>query len=371
MATGFANKGECLGIDIGSARTKVVHLRIGASGPRAEAAFDFVTPPDCVVDAAVRDIAQLADLLRRELHSNGVSCPSAVAAVAGAQVTVRDAKVPKMPEKLLRKSVRYEAARYIATPLQESIVECEILSEAPDGLNVLLVAAPTALVESRTRVLERAGLVPLAVDVEAFGLYRAAVETSLGGCDDDQTIVLVDLGAAHTDLNIVKKGRFLLARTLPICGQSMNEALAPKAGGDLRAADQLKSQANLDLLQGEEIPDSREAEIARTIRPVLEEIGKEIRRSINYYKESAEHPDETRVDRILVGGGGAMIRGLARFFESILEIPCEIADPFTASGLAAGVASGAYDISGPEFATALGLAEKELVRVGRAMQKAA
>lgn len=363
MGIGIIGKGECLGVDIGSQRTKVVHLKTAAGGPRVEAAFAFETPPECVAEAVVTDPGRLAELLKAGLEEHGVTCENGVAAVAGAQVTVREAHMPKMPEKLIGKSVRYEAARYISIPVEEATVEYELLGRSAEGIDVLLVAAPTKLVESRTEVLLKAGLTPLAVDLEAFALYRALVEASPDAADDAQTIVLLDLGAAHTDLNIVRGGTFVLSRSLAICGNSMTEAIAPMVGGDLKAAEELKLAADLELAKGAGDSDSDQARAVRAIRRVLDEIAKEVRRSINYYKESAERPEQTGVDKLLISGGGALVRGLAPFFESNLEIPCSVGDPFGGSG------SG--DLPGAVLATALGLAQKELIQARVARLKAA
>jgi type IV pilus assembly protein PilM len=371
MGFSFAGKGECLGVDIGASHTKVVHLRGASDGPHVEAAFWFKTPSGSVADAVVRNVDELAEFLRDKLHEHQISCRNAVAAVSGAQVTVREGHLPKMAPKLLAKSVRYEAARYIPTPIEQTVVEYQVLGESDDGIDILLVAAPAQLVDSRASVLERAGLYPLAIDVEAFGLYRALVETAPGSSDDTTTVVLLDLGARHTDLNIVRSGAFVLSRTLSISGESMNEVIAPIAGNDAEAADRLRCAVDLGLLQTPDASGTKEARAALALRPTLEEVAKELRRSVNYYKETAQHPDQVRVDKILIAGGCAAMRGLAQFFESSLDIACAVGDPFGRSGVAAHLGPGVGDFPPAAFATALGLAEKPLIQARRQLIKAA
>jgi Tfp pilus assembly PilM family ATPase len=101
--------------------------------------------------------------------------------------------------------------------------------------------------------------------------------------------------------------------------------------------------------------------------PFLDEILREVRRSLNFYhSQFPEDSAERSVTRLLLCGGTARMRGLAGFLEERLSVPVSVLDLFNATGHLAGV-----DVGGPtrdwlrgrsaDLAIATGLALKENV----------
>jgi type IV pilus assembly protein PilM len=99
--------------------------------------------------------------------------------------------------------------------------------------------------------------------------------------------------------------------------------------------------------------------------PFLDEILREVRRSLNFYhSQFPEGAAERNVTRLLLCGGTARMRGLAGFLEERLSVPVSVLDLFNATGHLAGV-----DVGGPtrdwlrgrsaDLAIACGLALKE------------
>jgi type IV pilus assembly protein PilM len=162
-------KESMIGVDIGSRLLKICYAEPADHGRWKILRTSFApTPRDSVRDGVVVDRAAVGNALRELIKSAGLShVTGACAAIAGASVIVRHVKMTKMPEALLRKSVRYEAAKYISTSIESSVIEFEILGQdatEPDKMNVMLVAAPSDMIASRLETLEIAGLEPLAID---------------------------------------------------------------------------------------------------------------------------------------------------------------------------------------------------------------
>ena len=172
----------------------------------------------------------------------------AICAISGSQVIVRQVQFPKMPEAVLRKSIKYEASKHISASMEDSAVEFEILGDVPDEsqMDVMLVAAPREMVDSRVQVIESAGLDPLSVDVEAFALIRSLVEFSASDEYLHKTVALIDMGASHTDVNIVSRGEFVLTRNIPIAGNSFTNAVKSLVGVSFEEAERLKIEMTAD-----------------------------------------------------------------------------------------------------------------------------
>ena len=108
------------------------------------------------------------------------------------------------------KAVRFEAAKYLPS-VQESAVEYSVLGKSgePLQLDVLLVAAPNEMVNSRVEAMERAGLEPVAVDIEAFALLRSL---TAAGFDLSEPMAVLNMGASFTDFHILFDEKIALTR---------------------------------------------------------------------------------------------------------------------------------------------------------------
>ena len=338
-------KEKVVGVDIGSRFMKAVQAEAGrtpGSWKIAKAAI-APTPPDAVRDGIVMDQAAVAEALRSLLSDAGIEANAVVAAISGTSVIVRHVKLPKMPESVLRKSVRFEAAKHISSSVDDSMIEFEITGTVPgeeDKMSVMLVAAPNAMVESRLSALTLAGLEPVAIDMEAFALQRALVDLSPTRPGEGTTLALLDIGATTTDVNIIANGLFALTRNVPIAGDSFTQALKAVApGADWAELERLKTEIDMaTLLQSD--GDSDAAALARALQPAIDELLREVRRSTNYYQSQLADTANSilpvgttsqtsgPVSKIVITGGSAKMRGLEAYMSARLGVPVEVWNPF-------------------------------------------
>ncbi len=362
---GFAHlfgKEAVLGIDIGSGTVKVLEVEAQGSGWRVVNAAVEQMPPGSCRDGVIVNIEDVAHTVRNAVKASGTRATQGITAISGSQVIVRQVQFPKMPEAALRKSIKYEASKFISAPMEESVVEFEILGDAeePGLMNVMLVAAPRDMVESRVQVLEMAGIEPIAVDVESFALIRALINFRPGVPGLEKTVALIDIGGTHTDVNIVSKGNFALTRNIPIAGDSFTNSIRSVFNVSLEEANKLKREMVVpnDLNLSQLDSDNR---LWRAVHPIMEELLREIRRSINYYhSQLPEGTEGAQISRILLCGGSALIPGIDRYFSNSLGIPAEVADVFSGSLVSQGELLPDFASQyGPELSVAIGLALKD------------
>lgn len=356
-------KDRAVGVDIGSAYIKVMAIEPSGSGFRVTRAAVIPTPADACRDGLVSDISAVAGALKDALRKAEMQANTAIAAVSGSQVLVRHVQVPKMAEAVLRKSIRFEAAKYISSGVDDCLVEFEIINpDTGDGqMQVMLVAAPRDLVESKVAVIEAAGLEPTVVDVEAFALMRSLVEFSLTAEVANATVALVDMGAGHTDLNIVSAGRFALTRNIPIAGNSLTQAIKSMTGVDDHLADELKQKVRIGPIEDQDDePDENVIKAARAIQPLLDELLREIRRSLHYYQSQfPEGSPQAQVNRLLLSGGTSRMAGLPEYISARLNVRAERINLLTDGTIASGsLDSFTVDQEGPLYPVSIGLALK-------------
>jgi type IV pilus assembly protein PilM len=323
-------KETVVGIDIGSRWMKVAFAESAGQGCWKVSRIAIIpTPEGGVKDGNVVDKQGVAAALRQLLKSANLGhATGAVAAISGAGVIVRHAKMPRISEAVLRKSIRYEAAKYISSSVDDSVIEFEILGPVPgepDKMYVTLVAAPNEMVNSRLETLDLAGLEPVSIDVEAFALQRVLLECTSTHTKETETLAILDIGSVKTDVNIVSNGQFALTRNIPIAGDHFTNAIKSAKKCDWNDAEALKKQVDLSLLLKADSDPEGQA-LAKIVQPVIDELLREVRRSTNYYhtqvSEGAlqipgvDEPQE--VSRLVVTGGSGLLQGIDKYMAARL-----------------------------------------------------
>lgn len=368
-----------IGLDIGSHHIKAIYLERKRGGWTVTAAGVVPTPPDTVSEGIVHEPSRVADAVTALLRERNIPPGETVAAISGSTVTVRQIRMPNVPTNTLPKAVRFEAAKYLPS-VQESAVEYSVLGKSgePLQLDVLLVAAPNEMVNSRVEAMERAGLEPVAVDIEAFALLRSL---TAAGFDLSEPMAVLNMGAAFTDFHILFDENIALTRSIPMGGAMLTQAIVSAANVTADEAEQLKEQLDLQpappfVSHAAAVEDGIEPaapappppglDMAMQVTmPFLDEILREVRRSLNFYhSQFPEGATQANVTRLLLCGGTARMRGLAGCLEERLSVPVAVLDLFNATGHLAGV-----DVEGPtrdwlrgrsaDLAIATGLALKE------------
>jgi len=367
----LAGPGDIIGIDIGSHSIKVVQVANTRTGYTLTRAGSTPTPHEAVKQGVVEDRVAIAEALRTLLRTLGITTTSVVAAVAGPTVVVRQVKLPNMTEQQLRKSIYWEARNFISFPVEDSLLEFQILGTSTnDGtpqMDVMLVATPRILVDSRVEALELAGLDPIAIELEPFALMRAVIDLPNGTLGTQETVALVDIGSTFTHISIISNGSFVLSRSVNVAGQTFTGAIATVLGIETMQAEEIKENelrvVTDEFTRAQLSPVGQEA--SRALESPLEELVREIRRSFAFYDYQQGPGGTTRtadgVSRIVLTGGSAKMIGLDTFLNSQLSIPVEIVDLFRANTVQLPPDADPDELRTqvPLMATAFGLALRE------------
>lgn len=342
-----------VGLDLGHYAIKAVQLERTASGWKVTRAASMPTPEESIKDGVVVDPTLMASAIKALLKDAHISANSAYVAVAGASVVVRTVRIPNMPEATLRKSIKFEAGRYVPTSVADSYIEFEILGQADEEnqMDVLIVAAPKEVVESRIRACEAAGLDVEAVDVETFAAFRSLVEADDQNGWHSGTIALVDIGATSTSMSVVRDGVFSMTRSIPNGGKTLTEALKSYFKLSDEDAESGKRQLDIsDLLDESKFKDNPPLRVLQTH---LDDLVREIRRSLNYYQSQQADASSNPVSRILVTGGGGKLAGMSQYLSQKLQLPAASAGVLANPRF---LHSGPPEESGLDLAVASGLA---------------
>ncbi len=316
---GLFAKHQYVGLDLGHHTIKAVQLEKTPSGWKLIKFGQTPTPKETIKDGVVIDPPVLGLVIKDLLKSNHIGATAASIGVSGSTMVVRPVRMPKMSEAALRKSIRFEASRYVPNSVEDSYIDFEIVGEAENNqMDVLIAAAPKDLVDGRLQACEHAGLEVENVEVASFALMRAAYEAGAHPDWASKTVALVDIGATITNLVLITEGTLAMVRTIPQGGIHLTETLMKQFKISYEDAEAGKAQLNLlDLIKQDAPAENRPL---RTIQPQLDEMLREIRRSINYWQTQQTGLGTKQIDLILLTGGGSKFEGLEIYMSHKLGI---------------------------------------------------
>ncbi|OGE81582.1 MAG: hypothetical protein A3E98_04070 [Candidatus Doudnabacteria bacterium RIFCSPHIGHO2_12_FULL_48_11] len=322
----FGKPKSQLGVDIGTSNIKIVQLR-----PKDN---KFVLETYGTVNVAyqlsnkdsISSITQTAQLLKNLLQKSGVTTHKVIASLPNSVVFTSVIEMPKIPEDELGTAIEFEAKKYVPLPLEEVALSWSVIEErtkkitkdtkdtnlgSPTGntkTKVLLTAVPTAVVDNYIKVFHEAGLEPEALEIEALSLIRSLVG------EDLNTIVLIDVGAKNTSINLVDNGYLRLSKNLTVGGDTVTTSIAQSLSVNFARAEQFKKDFGLT---------SQNQQIPQVMRPILDIIKNETVQLINLFESRGE-----KIDKVLLSGGGAKLPNLSEYFSTVGK-PVSLAAPWS------------------------------------------
>lgn len=317
---GFFSAKSYVGLDMGHHTIKAVQIDRHAGGWKVSKHGQIDTPAESIRDGIVVDTEAVGGAIKDLLKSSHITASHAHIAVSGPTVVVRPVRIPKMPEATLRKSIKFEASRYVPNSVEDSYVEFEIAGYPDETqMDIVVVAAPKDIVESRMKACQAAGLVVESVDIEPFAMYRSLIEADQEHDWTGSTIAIVDIGSMTTNMSVVQKGSFAMTRSIPNGSHILTDAL--KSYFKLEHADAESGKAQLDVAELIDAEKPKENPPLRVIQPHLDDLVRELRRSLNYYQSQlGEATEDKQVSLVFLTGGGAKQTGLATYIEHKLGI---------------------------------------------------
>ncbi len=245
--------GPTIGVNIGSSLIKVVEAKPGKDGIQVTALGVAPTPPGTIENEVITDPQTLGQAIRQLIKESGIACKRCVSSVSGqSTVVVRIIEVPKMTPKELAETMKWEVERHVPFAANEVVMDFQPIDRPAAGgddqnMEVLLAVAQQEVINKHVETIYAAGLDPVVIDVEPLAICRALIDASRNGARE-QTIAIVNIGAAVTDMAIYQNGLLAFPRTLPIAGDSITRALSDGLQISMEQAERLKREKAAVLL---------------------------------------------------------------------------------------------------------------------------
>jgi len=351
-------------IDFGSRSIKVAKLRKVSDGYELDNYGITLSPEGAIANGEIFNPIVIADVLTELIKDSGIRDNKAIIAITGQKVIVREIVLPLMEDKELMAGVMWEAPKYVPYDLDESIIDAEKVEEfvEKDGnkmMRVLLVAAPKSFIQPYMEVLKKARIKPKIVDVISSANIRAFENHLSYKKEEEQESSIIDIilsiGASNTNLTLVEKSNLKFTRDILVGGNDITKALTKSLNISFDEAEKLKRETKIVL--GTEAEEERKNESEKIIVKILNQVTKEVRKSLSYYKMQSQ---KVKYNKMILSGGCANIENIKDLLSEQFEIPVIIGNPLEGIKIDERV----FDIKRMEklkdiLATVIGLAMRE------------
>jgi type IV pilus assembly protein PilM len=338
---------QIIGLDIGSSSVKVVQLRQNKRGLELRAFGMEPLQPQTIVDGTVMDQGAVVDAIRSLWSRLRLKSKDVAVAIAGHSVIIKKISVPKMSSAQLDEQVPYEAEHHI--PFAKDDVELDYAVVVPENaagqMELILVAAKKEVVQDYAGVARDAGLNPVVVDVAAFSTQNAyEANYDLGA---NETVVLINIGASISNINILRGNVSLFTRDVTIGGNSFTEEIQKQLSVSADEAEAYKVGGSYD--EHGVVPQ----EVERIIEGVADVMAGEFQRSLDFFLATSA---DTEVSKICLAGGTAKVSALHRAIEKRSRLTVEVVDAWRRIQIDPKLDSAYLGAHSPEALVGVGLA---------------
>lgn len=327
--------GRSTGLDLGAHSIKVVELRQTLRNVELARLVAAPVPPGTAP----------LEALRAATVSLGLGSERVVAAIAGDKVARRPMHFPFRDRRRIAQAVPFEVESATPFDLGDVFVDWEPVGDGRTGADVVATVVRREEVASALGALRDAGVETRVLEVEGLALANLATFLDLPG-----TRLLVDLGHRKTTLCLLVDGVGRAARTIPIGGRLLTEALVRDRKLEWDEAERVKHREGV---LGADL-----APVSPATARALERLVRELVRSVGGFESTLGMPPEKAIEEITLLGGGARLQRIDEYLGAQLGMRC------ARLSVPPGDTTGAFLAAGDplRFAPALALALRGTLR---------
>jgi len=311
-------KKNLVGLDIGSSSVKAVELsRKGGTLQLLNLGYENLQT-DTIVDGQIMELNNVSNVISNIFSEHQIKTNRVAAGVSGHSVIVKNIVLPQMSEDELQESFSWHAEEHIPFDIADVNLDYQLTGNSSESMHVLMAACKSDKIANVKQAIQLAGKQPIIIDVDAFALqncYEANYQPKVG-----EIVALLNIGASTMNINILNGTRSVFARDASVGGSQYTSMLQKEFGLSFEQAEAVK--------RGGPIPEGIEE---RPIQPIIETVSEilalEVRKTMDFYRATAEE-GEAAIQKILLAGGGSKLSGLGEYLAKRFEIPVEVFDPF-------------------------------------------
>ena len=348
-----------IGIDIGSSSIKLVQLKKKNGRAVLETYGALALGPYIKSDVgAVTNLTTdvLATAIKDLIKESGATTTNGAVAIPASSSLVFTIDLPAViDEKALASIVPTEARKYIPVPISEVLLDYFVIPKREESISnsdgenseknkteVLIAAIHNETIERYKDIIRKSGVTSSFYEIEMFSAIRSTFGHELS------PVLLIDVGASKTKLSIVEYGIVKMFHIANRGSQDITNSLAASLAVPFAQAEEMKREFGL-------MGSSNNKAMGDIMKTSVDFILSEAQGvMVNYSRKY----DKT-VSKVMLTGGGVLLKGFHDAARTTLTQEVVMSNPFAKTDAPAFLTH-VLETTGPEFATAVGLALRKL-----------
>ncbi len=314
----FSKKDHLIGLDIGSGFIKVASIHQGSKGMILKHFGMGPLPMDTISEGIIKKPDVIVDTIKKLLAELKIREKNVAVSISGYSVIIKQIVLAKMSDEELSERIHFEVEQYIPFDVQDMNIDFYILGDSdqnPNQMKVMLVAAKKEVVDTYIDILDKTGLAPCVIDVDAFALENAFETNYL--FEEEGEILLIDIGANKININILKDNVSALTRDVALGGEQITRAIMSRFDLSFDEAEAVKTGTPSDKVSPYALQD--------IVTKITSNWCHEIKRAIDFFYTTET---DLNIKRIFLSGGCAQIEGLAELLKAETSVDVELLNAF-------------------------------------------
>lgn len=275
--------------------------------------------------------ASLVGTLKKSLQAYASKQISGILCLADDSVQIKRVELPYMPLNEIREALKWRVKGLLPFEAEDAVLDFDIINEFIDEdgakkYSIILAAVEKEEVDKRLALMKEAGInMTGSVNVGSFGLSNLLKQRPEG--KGGQTCAVLNVGYIRSIVNIYKGAKLVFSRAVPIGVNHIRDSIKSPIIVGVEPVD--LTYEEIKELKEIGMPDNKESllggrlqgkHLLAYMRPSLENLCSEIRRSLDYYNAHLEGKEATKVYLV---GDGSRYRNLDIFIGDLLNIETE------------------------------------------------
>lgn len=212
-----------------------------------------------------------------------------------------------------------EIERHIPYAIGEVYYDWQTISEDQEYRHILIGVSPRQIVDQYINAFSRSGLRLSALEIEPQAVARCLLAEELEKPEPTKNFSygIVDIGAKRTNMFIYSNYSIINSFSLPISGEESTELIAKELEITKSQAEKAKLICGLDESKAQGI-------IKDILSEMINNLNRKITEIIRYY--STHYAQNPALEKIIICGGGAYIKGIEGIIAEKQGIKTEIGD---------------------------------------------
>lgn len=313
---------KIFGLDLSDLSIKTFQLEREGKIDKIRSCGSLDIPPGNIEDGKIIDKDKVASFIKEVIKRSGpkrINTRKAICSIPESKAFLRIINIPKMEEEEIREAIKWEMEANIPLPIDQVYFDWQCLDcDGKNKQNILTVAVSKEIIDDLVKTAEKAGLEIYGLEIESIATARSLIseqnKTKTGG-----TSLIVDLGAQRTSFIMVVNGVPYFTSSIPFSSMAINDAIAKGLGLNTGEAEEAK--VNHGIERG-----NSDNPIFNAIKYLLENLVNETKSTLDFYSEMSKESAE--IERIILCGGGANLRGLIPYLSKRLGKEVDLGNPW-------------------------------------------